>query len=818
MALCGVYRAGRKAAEAQALATAKKAQLAAQAAAAQEKAKGSEKEIAERRERLHASPSDGGDGGGGSVKATVLSGRSDPKVESFCLMSYEDKPPPAGSEFSEEQQQQEQLLRQDKQVVAHFAHALAVVFGGTTGEAAFISKVSFALDRLFRSFGRSKPGRGALNYPEFAGALRHVASQHGMDQRYVEKDVLADLFMFCDDDSDGYVKDFELRDFLLTHRRARRQRLRQKSQVARRKQAPRFRGPPPRRGQQLPRARMGPKRRIKIAPGLGLNRGVRGGGVRGRRRRKPPPPQDAGLARGGERRWVQQRGAARRRARDKAASTNMAHVRCAPMARRLLAAQTLQGWARAFCRYDRSRARCMQWREFKQSVRAACRETFEGEDALLTTASSEEELRQLFAAVDSDSDGFIGTKEFKIFLVGCTSAFLAATEPGSVAAGRARGAASDGVDSDDGDTSSGAMPLLRRQRRGRGAGGHASGWMAPTAASLAMGTQDSSLPKGRDSLGDAKPLRRRSQGGSSGGHHGRVLLAPLVDVTASFLKPTRASRLGERTKHVYDGRDLRHKSSLMQQGGGGGLGAGGSGGCSSPGRVELPRRAASALEEREQQQRQRSARKGEDRSRRVSDTGRRQQQQQQQQPDRARRQIRDANAKKAATVAAARATVTPAAIEDDVVEEHEQVLPDKDVAAAAIDKQADTSGAAAMVALVGTVDDDDDGGDDDSIDGGGEQDGPDQVMLKLKSKEARRKQNAAKAAASLSETGGSTAADDGAAGPLDEAEDDGLSWGSSTGSGESLQPWEKKQKKARGPPLTGCVPRRHLQCHFPFEK
>ena len=123
-----------------------------------------------------------------------------------------------------------------------------------------------------------------------------------------------------------------------------------------------------------------------------------------------------------------------------------------------------------------------------------------------------------------------------------------------------------------------------------------------------------------------------------------------------------------------------------------------------------------------------------------------------------------------------------------------------------------------MVALVGTVDDDDDGGDDDSIDGGGEQDGPDQVMLKLKSKEARRKQNAAKAAASLSETGGSTAADDGAAGPLDEAEDDGLSWGSSTGSGESLQPWEKKQKKARGPPLTGCVPRRHLQCHFLFEK
>jgi hypothetical protein len=66
---------------------------------------------------------------------------------------------------------------------------------------------------------------------------------------------------------------------------------------------------------------------------------------------------------------MQQRDVARRRARDKAASVSSLHVQCAPVARRLLAAQTLQGWAKAFCRYDRTRARCMQWRE----VRDRCR-------------------------------------------------------------------------------------------------------------------------------------------------------------------------------------------------------------------------------------------------------------------------------------------------------------------------------------------------------------------------------------------------------------------------------------------------------------
>ena len=66
------------------------------------------------------------------------------------------------------------------------------------------------------------PGRGALNYPEFAGTMRYIVFQHGLDNRYIEKDVLADLFMIVDADCDGTVKDFELRDYLLDHCRAKR--------------------------------------------------------------------------------------------------------------------------------------------------------------------------------------------------------------------------------------------------------------------------------------------------------------------------------------------------------------------------------------------------------------------------------------------------------------------------------------------------------------------------------------------------------------------------------------------------------------------
>lgn len=340
---------------------AKRAQLAAQASAAYAKATGSEQDIIDRRDRVrgplpNALDVDGANGIG-ELKTS--------DVESFCLMSYEGGPANTVVQQPHHEQQEEESKK--SLILAHFAHALVQVFGGgSSGEAAFMSKSAFALDKLFRSFGRSKPGRGMLTFPEFAGALRHVASQHDMDKRYVEDDVVADLFMFCDGDSDGFVRDVELRDFLLQHRRARRRKMRQNSHVARRKQAPRFRGPPPRRGQRLPRARKGPKRRVKIAPGLGLNRGVRGGGVRGRRRRKP-------LGTGGQaasnRHWMQQRDVARRRARDKAASVSSLHVQCAPVARRLLAAQTLQGWAKAFCRYDRTRARCMQWRE----VRDRCR-------------------------------------------------------------------------------------------------------------------------------------------------------------------------------------------------------------------------------------------------------------------------------------------------------------------------------------------------------------------------------------------------------------------------------------------------------------
>ena len=63
-------------------------------------------------------------------------------------------------------------------------------------------------------------------------------------------------------------------------------------------------------------------------------------------------------------------------------------------------------------RYDRSRKRCMQWKEFKQAARAACRDSFDGEedviigpssgveeDVIIGPSSGVEELRQLFDAV-----------------------------------------------------------------------------------------------------------------------------------------------------------------------------------------------------------------------------------------------------------------------------------------------------------------------------------------------------------------------------------------------------------------------------------
>jgi Ca2+-binding EF-hand superfamily protein len=341
--------------------SAKKAQLAAQSATADAKATKSDQDIIDRRGRFRGfGPNPLRVGGANGIEAMKTSD----DVESFCLMPYEGTAVTEARIEVQEPHHEEQKEEESKKklMLAHFAHALAQVFGGSSSEAAFMSKSAFALDKLFRSFGRSKPGRGMLNFPEFAGALRHIVSQHDMDKRYVEADVVADLFMFCDGDSDGFVRDVELRDFLLQHRRARRRKMRQTGRVARRKQVPRFRGPPTRRGKYLPRARVGPQRKVKVAPGLGLNRGVRGGGVRGRRRRKP-------LGAGGQvvsnHRWKQQRDMARRQARNKAASVNTLHVQCAPVARRLLAAQTLQGWATAFCRYDRTRARCMQWREVR---------------------------------------------------------------------------------------------------------------------------------------------------------------------------------------------------------------------------------------------------------------------------------------------------------------------------------------------------------------------------------------------------------------------------------------------------------------------
>ena len=147
----------------------------------------------------------------------VTSARSQ-EEEAVAFMSYEDQPPvpvpdDSRDETGADQQHQQVGSPTQQAVLGHFAHALSIVFGGDMpqGEASFLSTVSFALDRLFRSFGRSKPGRGSLNYPEFAGALRDTVKKHGLDSRYIEKDVLADLFMVCDSDSDGYVKDFELR-------------------------------------------------------------------------------------------------------------------------------------------------------------------------------------------------------------------------------------------------------------------------------------------------------------------------------------------------------------------------------------------------------------------------------------------------------------------------------------------------------------------------------------------------------------------------------------------------------------------------------
>eukprot|EP01043_Picozoa_sp_COSAG02_P022198 COSAG02_NODE_1147_length_14223_cov_4.760337_8_plen_366_part_00 len=339
--------------------SAKKAQLAAQSATAAAKATESEQDTIHRRGRLRGLvPNALQVGGANGIAATNTS-----NVESFSVMSYEVTPVMEAHTVVQEPHHEEQKVESNtKLMLGHFAHALGQVFGGSSSEAAFMSKSAFALDKLFRSFGRSRPGRGMLNFPEFAGALRHIVSQHDMDKRYVETDVVADLFMFCDVDSDGFVSDVELRDFLLQHRRARRRKMRQNGHVARRKQVPRFRGPPPRRGKRLPRARAGPQRRVKIAPGLGLNRGVRGVGVRGRRRRKP---LGAAGQTASNRHWKQQRDVARRQARNKVASVNTLHVQCAPVARRLLAAQTLQGWAKAFCRYDRTRARCMHWREVR---------------------------------------------------------------------------------------------------------------------------------------------------------------------------------------------------------------------------------------------------------------------------------------------------------------------------------------------------------------------------------------------------------------------------------------------------------------------
>ena len=366
--------------------------------------------------------------------------------------------------------------------------------------------------------------------------------------------------------------------------------------------------------------------------------------------------------------------------------------------------------------------------QFKQSVRAACRETFDGEDALFANAAAEEELRQLFRAIDSDSDGFIGTKEYKTFLVGCTSVFL--TDLGAESAQPAGpGSKNVALDSDDlsqeanGSQRQQELPstmLLRRRRRVHDAG-NTLGWMAPTAASQAMSTR-SSMPKG---LGVPKPLRRRSQG-----EHGKVVLAPLVDATASFLRPTRVSQLGQREKHMFDERDLRHRRQPSDQ-------------------ATVPRRAASAMELQPLVQR--------DQSRRLSEAS-----QQLRQRDGAQPVATPQNRITRAKLSVPQQNDAVVIVGDDL----EQGFPD-DTKTPCGDSNTN----------VGICLDEQKQGDED------------QVLLKLKTKEERRKQTAAAAAASLSNTLGG---DDDAKEALNSSE-------------ESLQPWEKKQKKQRGPPLVGAT-------------
>lgn len=380
--------------------------------------------------------------------------------------------------------------------------------------------------------------------------------------------------------------------------------------------------------------------------------------------------------------------------------------------------------------------------QFKQSVRAACRETFDGEDALFASTAAEKELRQLFRAIDSDSDGFIGTKEYKTFLVGCTSVFLSdiVPESGYVAAPDkvAMGSSDDlspdthGLRQQQGLAST---VLLRRKRRGQDTSA-AVGWMAPTVASQAM-SNESSIPKGRDSLGGPKPLRRRSQGSEA--TSGGVILAPLVDATASFLRPTRVSRLGQREKHRFDERDLRYKSSLTQ------------GKHVVLDQATLSRRSVSAMELQPPSQR--------DRRRRLSESSQQVPKQDGTQPL-AKHQNRILRAKQPV--------------------QHQSGGVD---AENLVDQQAIISFGDSNSPIETRSD-------------GQKQGGVDQVMLKLKSRAARRKKTAAAATASLSETTGSADETTG-----DETKEENAALSSSE---ETLQPWEKKQKKLRGPPLTGA--------------
>lgn len=375
--------------------------------------------------------------------------------------------------------------------------------------------------------------------------------------------------------------------------------------------------------------------------------------------------------------------------------------------------------------------------QFKQSVRAACRESFDGEDALFANATAEEELRQLFRAIDSDSDGFIGTKEYKAFLVGCTSAFLSDIGPESDYAAAPDKRVVNMDSSDDLSLETHGLlqqqgppstMLLRRRRRGQDTSA-AVGWMAPTSASQAMCNR-SSMPNGRDSLGGPKPVRRRSQG--SEGIRGGVMLTPLVDATASFLRPTRVSRLGQREKHRFDQRDLRYKSSSTRS-------------KQTSDQATVPRRAASAMELQPSSQR--------DRRRSLSKSS-----QQLSNNDRAQ-----PLAKPRTRAAFANSSVP-----------HQNDVDAEDI----VDEETNDSFSETN-SPVGTRSDE------------RKQGGVDQVMLKLKTKAARRKKNAVAAAASLSDTNG----------PDDETKEENTALNSSE---ESLQPWEKKQKKPRGPPLTGA--------------